>query len=111
MTETIAGVTIPDSPLATEATALLREAGTTLLLNHSLRSFLDEIPSDAVSEITAAYPRDGFKEGMLHAFVEGIKHKPQTAFGNYKADVLEDQLPGYVRPSFVDYVRNSPLED
>lgn len=71
----------------------------------------DEIPGDAVREITVAYPRDGFKEGMLHAFTEGIKHKPQTAFGNYKADVLEDQLPGYVRPSFVDYVRNSPLAD
>ena len=70
-----------------------------------LGSGVDEIPGDAISEITAAYPRDGFKEGTLHAFVEGIKHKPQTAFGNHKADVLEDRLP-----SVVDYVRHSPLE-
>ncbi|GAA1303548.1 hypothetical protein Psi02_76590 [Planotetraspora silvatica] len=40
MTEIVAGVSVPDSPLANEATALLREAGTPLLLDHSLRSFL-----------------------------------------------------------------------
>jgi hypothetical protein len=27
---------------------------------------------------------------MLHAFVEGMEHKPQTAFGNVKSDVLEE---------------------
>lgn len=40
MSETIAGIRIPDSKLAKEATDLLRDHGTTLLLAHSLRVYL-----------------------------------------------------------------------
>jgi hypothetical protein len=40
MSEVVAGVRIPDSKLAREATDLLREHGTPLLLAHSLRVYL-----------------------------------------------------------------------
>jgi HD domain len=40
MSEVIAGIRIPDSKLAREATGLLREHGTPLLLAHSLRVYL-----------------------------------------------------------------------
>ncbi|MGZ3384319.1 MAG: phosphohydrolase, partial [Isosphaeraceae bacterium] len=40
MSEVIAGIRIPDSKLAREATDLLREHGTPLLLAHSLRVYL-----------------------------------------------------------------------
>ena len=40
MAEVVAGVRIPDSKLAREATDLLREHGTSLLLAHSLRVYL-----------------------------------------------------------------------
>src|SRR4051794_30239547 len=40
MSETIAGIRIPDSKLAREATELLREHGTPLLYAHSLQVFL-----------------------------------------------------------------------
>src|SRR5262249_58465216 len=40
MSKVIAGVRIPDSKLAREATNLLREHGTPLLLAHSLRVYL-----------------------------------------------------------------------
>src|SRR5271155_5313269 len=40
MSEVIAGIRIPDSKLAREATDLLREHGTELLLAHSLRVYL-----------------------------------------------------------------------
>ena len=40
MSEVIAGIRIPDSKLAREATDLLREHGTALLFAHSLRVFL-----------------------------------------------------------------------
>jgi hypothetical protein len=36
----IAGVRIPDSPVAKQATDLLPEYGTTFIYNHSLRVFL-----------------------------------------------------------------------
>jgi len=37
MSDVVAGIRIPDSKLAREATDLLREHGTSLLLAHSLR--------------------------------------------------------------------------
>jgi hypothetical protein len=40
MAEIVAGIRIPDSKLAREATDLLREHGTPLLLAHSLRVYL-----------------------------------------------------------------------
>ena len=40
MSEIIAGIRIPDSKLAREATELLREHGGPLLLAHSLRVYL-----------------------------------------------------------------------
>src|ERR1043165_6371278 len=40
MSDTVAGVRIPDSKLAREATELLREHGTPLLFAHSLRVYL-----------------------------------------------------------------------
>jgi hypothetical protein len=39
MTETIAGITIPDSALARAATELVRDAETGLLYHHSRRAF------------------------------------------------------------------------
>ncbi|MGW4487230.1 HD domain-containing protein [Amycolatopsis sp. NPDC004368] len=40
MTETIAGITVPDTELVAEATALIREKSTELLFHHSRRVFL-----------------------------------------------------------------------
>lgn len=40
MPETIAGITVPDGPLATEATELVREASTDLVYHHCRRVFL-----------------------------------------------------------------------
>src|SRR5258708_4157355 len=40
MTEVVAGIRIPDSKLAREATDLLREYGASLLFAHSLRVYL-----------------------------------------------------------------------
>lgn len=40
MTQTIAGITVPDSALATEATELVREAATDLVYHHCRRVFL-----------------------------------------------------------------------
>ena len=208
MGETIAGITVPDSALAKDATALVRDATNDLIYNHSRRTFffgalrgerdgldydpellyvgamlhdlglmekyrsddqrfeidaanearkflLDnglsdqkadtvwtaialhttpEIPLhmgpeialvtrgveydimgadfDTVSEATraeviAAHPRPDFKNGILAAFTEGLKHRPETTFGNVKADVLAHFLPGFERGDFVEVVKNS----
>ncbi|MGW9479689.1 HD domain-containing protein [Saccharomonospora azurea] len=208
MSESIAGVRIPDSALAREATELVREAASPLLFDHSRRVYLwgslrgreqgldfdpellyvgamfhdlglterfrrtdqrfeidgadearrflrshgiasedadtvwtaialhttPEIPLhmapeialvtrgveldvlgigyDRVSEeeraaVVAAHPRPDFKNRILAAFTDGIKDRPETTFGNVKADVLAHFVPGFVRGDFVDVIKNS----
>ncbi|GAA3657169.1 HD domain-containing protein [Streptomyces chitinivorans] len=209
MSETIAGVRIPDSAMAREATELVREAASPLLFDHSRRVFLwgslrgreqglrfdpellyvgamfhdlglterfrrtdrrfeidgadearrflhahgitgeeadrvwtaialhttPEIPLHmapeialvtrgveldvlgigyrAVSEeeraaVVEAHPRPDFKNRILAAFTEGIKDRPETTFGNVKADVLAHYVPGFVRGDFVEVIKDSP---
>jgi hypothetical protein len=52
------------------------------------------------------HPRPDFKHGILRAFTEGIAPKPETTFGNVKADVLERFVPGYERANFVNIIEN-----
>jgi hypothetical protein len=59
------------------------------------------------AQITALHPRPDFKRSILQAFTEGIAPKPETTFGNVKADVLERFVPGYARGNFVDIIENS----
>ena len=59
------------------------------------------------AEITALHPRPDFKRGILQAFTQGIAPKPETTFGNVKADVLERFIPGYQRANFVDIIEGS----
>ncbi|WP_030452572.1 HD domain-containing protein [Herbidospora cretacea] len=208
MSETIAGVRIPDSPLAREATELVREAAEPLLFDHSRRVFLwgslrgrdqglsfdpellyvgamfhdlgltgrfrstgqrfeidgadearrflhahgitggeadlvwtaialhttpeiplhmapeialvtrgveldvlgigyDAVTGDQRAAVVEAHPRPDFKKRILAAFTDGIKDRPETTFGNVKADVLAHFVPGFVRGDFVEVIENS----
>ncbi|GAA3089821.1 HD domain-containing protein [Streptomyces rectiviolaceus] len=68
----------------------------------------DDLSADDRAEITALHPRPDFKRRILEAFAEGIAPKPETTFGNVKADVLEHFVPGYTRGDFVEVIQNSP---
>ena len=58
--------------------------------------------------VVAAYPRtEHFKEDIIQAFYDGIKHKPETTFGNVKADVLADKDPKFQRGNFCSVIRGS----
>ena len=58
--------------------------------------------------IVAAYPRtEQFKEDIIQAFYDGIKGKPETTFGNVKADVLADKDPRFHRMNFCSVIRGS----
>jgi len=58
--------------------------------------------------LVQAFPRTArFKEDILQAFYDGIKHKPETTFGNVKADVLADKDPDFHRGNFCSVIRNS----
>lgn len=208
MTESIAGIRIPDSKMARDATELLREVATELVYNHSRRVFVfgslrgaeqgldydpellyigamfhdlgltdkyrrtdqrfeidaadearrflgdygitgeaadkvwsgialhttPEIPLhmapeialvtrgveldvlglgyDAITDeqrkaVVAAHPRPDFKNQILAAFANGLKDRPDTTFGNVKADVLAHFVPGFKRGDFVEVIRGS----
>jgi HD superfamily phosphodiesterase len=58
--------------------------------------------------VVQAYPRtEQFKEDIIQAFYNGIKHKPETTFGNVKADVLADKDPNFQRMNFCSVIRGS----
>jgi HD superfamily phosphodiesterase len=58
--------------------------------------------------IVAVYPRtEHFKEDIIQAFYDGIRHKPGTTFGNVKADVLADKDPKFQRINFCSVIRAS----
>jgi HD superfamily phosphodiesterase len=65
--------------------------------------------SDAEREaIVKAHPRtEHFKEDIIQAFYDGIKHKPDTTFGNVKADVIADKEPHFHRANFCAVIRGS----
>jgi HD domain len=65
--------------------------------------------SDAEREaVVQAHPRGGqFKEDIIQTFYDGIKHKPDTTFGNVKADVLADKDPHFTRGNFCSVIRES----
>jgi len=58
--------------------------------------------------VVHAYPRsDRFKEDIIQAFYDGIEHKPETTFGNVKADVIADKEPHFHRGNFCSVIRRS----
>jgi len=58
--------------------------------------------------IVKAHPRtEHFKEDIIQAFYDGIKHKPDTTFGNVKADVIADKEPHFHRGNFCSVIRGS----
>jgi HD domain len=65
--------------------------------------------SDAERDaVVHAHPRGSrFKEDIIQAFYDGIKRKPETTFGNVKADVLADKDPTFERGNFCSVIRRS----
>jgi hypothetical protein len=102
--DAIALHTTPGIPQHKEPEVALLTAGVELDV---LGLGFDDIAADDRDAVLAAYPRVDFKESIIQAFADGIKHKPETAFGNVKADVLAEKLPGYVRPNFCAMIRGS----
>ena len=70
----------------------------------------DDLPPEQREAVVAAHPRTGFKTGIVEAFSAGMREKPETTFGTMNTDILEATVPGYVRPNFCDYIRNSRFE-
>jgi len=64
----------------------------------------DDLAAEDLEAVVAAHPRPDFKQQILAAFNEGMKHRPQTTFGTCNADVLERFDPTFDRDNFVDNI-------
>jgi hypothetical protein len=68
----------------------------------------DAFSADQRRAVCACHPRGhDFKNGIIDAFAAGTIHKPDTTFGNVKADVLELRDPAYKRGNFCSVILQS----
>ena len=68
----------------------------------------NQYPDAEREAVVRAFPRTTqFKEDIIQAFYDGIKHKPQTTFGNVNADVLADKDPHFHRGDYCSVIRGS----
>lgn len=100
----IAVHTTPEIPLHMDPEVALVTRGVELDV---LGIGYDAITEEQREEVVAAHPRPDFKNRILAAFTNGLKDRPETTFGNVKADVLEHFLPGFERGDFVEVIRNN----
>ena len=66
-----------------------------------------DLSSEAIEAVTAAHPRPNFKNRILRAFNDGMKHRPDSTFGTMNADVLQHFDDSFVRDDFVQIILNS----
>jgi HD superfamily phosphodiesterase len=64
----------------------------------------EHLTAEALAAVTAAHPRPQFKQRILVAFNDGMKHRPQTTFGTMNADVLAHFDPAFEAVDFVDKI-------
>ncbi|QND66456.1 HD domain-containing protein [Mesorhizobium loti] len=97
--------TTPGVPVHMHPVVALVTAGVEMdVLGLTHREYSDEERETVVQ----AFPRTpDFKEDIIQAFYDGIKHKPDTTFGNVKADVIADKEPHFHRGNFCSVIRNS----
>ncbi|MBQ0997578.1 HD domain-containing protein [Streptomyces sp. RK62] len=69
---------------------------------------LGELDRGQVDEIITVHPRGDFKNEFLQAYVDGLKHRPETTNGTVNADVLEHFIPGFQRTSTVERIMGAP---
>jgi hypothetical protein len=97
--------TTPGIPQYMHPVVALLTAGVEMdVLGIGYSGYSDEIRNAVVAQ----YPRTPqFKEDIIQAFYNGIHSKPDTTFGNVKADVLADKDSKFVRGNFCSVIRNS----
>jgi hypothetical protein len=72
----------------------------------------DELSDQQRQAVLSAYPRGkGFKEGIINAFFDGFKHKPDSTFGTMNDDVIARMDNKFRREDFCEIILNSSWEE
>ena len=67
----------------------------------------NDLSAKVIQAVTAAHPRPDFKNRILRAFTDGMKHRPRSTFGTVNADVLQHFDDSFVRDDFVEIILTS----
>jgi hypothetical protein len=71
----------------------------------------DRIPPNQMKSVLAAFPRLDMKRRFTESVCRIVKIKPETTYDNFAGDFGERFVPGYQRPSTVDYLLNAPFKE
>lgn len=71
----------------------------------------DALPPALIAEIVAAFPRLEMKKRFTHAVCRIVETRPASTYDNFAADFGERFVPGYKRPSIVDFLTGSPFSE
>jgi len=69
----------------------------------------DRIPPDEMTSILAEFPRREMKRRFTDSVCRIVRIKPETTYDNFAGDFGERFVPGYKRPSTVDFLMNAPF--
>jgi hypothetical protein len=106
--DTVALNSTPSIAFYKEAEVALSTAGIALDFG-GLR--YDRIPPTEMKSILAAFPRLGMKRGFTDSVCRIAKARPETTYDNFARDFGERFVPGYQRPSTVDFLMKAPFEE
>ncbi|KAA0178621.1 HD domain-containing protein [Cupriavidus gilardii] len=71
-----------------------------------------DLGDDEREAVIAAHPRGhDFKHGIIDAFYEGMKHRPDTTFGTFNDDVLAFKDPNFKRADLCSIILASRWPD
>ena len=71
----------------------------------------EALTGSQVEEIVAAFPRLEMKQRFTRAVCGIVQARPHTTYDNFARDFGERFVPGYQRPSTVDFLLNSPFSE
>jgi hypothetical protein len=71
----------------------------------------DRIPPSEMRGILAAFPRLDMKRRFTDSVCRIVKTRPETTYDNFAGDFGERFIPGYARPSTVDFLMNAPFAE
>jgi hypothetical protein len=71
----------------------------------------DELPASQIEEIVESYPRLDMKQRFTRDVCHIVETRPATTYDNFARDFGDRFVPGYTRPSVVDYLLNSPFKE
>jgi len=70
-----------------------------------------QLPSAAVAQVIAAFPRMGFKKAYQKVLAEVVARKPETTSFTFLADIGERHVAGYDAPNFCDLIDAAPFAE